>query len=165
MGDLEELQQRAYASSMGWFPALHERGHLAVRLHYAIGLNEEAGEVAGVVKKANLCGGLMDECGLHAPGKHSRQALSDEMADVLMYLCSFAAHENIDLLAAIASKGGELNERWGVMPVTAPHPDAVRLETLREMWRALNNDQDGYQFNKLELVTQFEAVLMAGGDN
>lgn len=112
-GELAGLQRQAYADSKGWFPALHERGHLAVRLHYAIGLNEEAGEVGGVIKKANLCGGLVDECELHKPGKHSKRALADEMADVFIYLLAFAEHEGIDIVAAVAAKKAELRERWG----------------------------------------------------
>lgn len=112
-GALAALQAQAYANSQAWFPNLHARGHREVRLHYAVGLNEEAGEVAGVIKKANLCGGLMETCDLHAPGRHTKEALSGEIADVLVYLAALAEHEGIDLAAAVDRKRAELVERWG----------------------------------------------------
>lgn len=116
--NLAELQAESYAHSAAWFPELHGRGHWPLTVQYGLGLNEEAGEVGGVVKKANICGGLMDECDLHKPGKHSRQALQDEMADVLVYLTAWAEHEGIDLMEAVRHKNAELTTRWG-------NPDAV----------------------------------------
>ena len=106
------IQQQAYADSQRWFPELHTRGHREVRLHYAVGLNEEAGEVAGVIKKANLCGGLMDSCDKHKDGKHSHRSLADEIADVFIYLAALAEHEGINLAAAAEAKHAELVERW-----------------------------------------------------
>ena len=110
---LDEIATEALANSATWFPKLHQRGHAQMRLHFGIGFAEEAGEVAGVVKKANLCDGLMDSCELHADGKHSRKALADEMADAFTYLVMLAAHEGIDLTDAYRSKRAELVERWG----------------------------------------------------
>lgn len=112
LSEMADFQAGAYADSKRWFPKLHARGHREVRLHYGIGLNEEAGEVGGVIKKANLCDGLTRECELHKPGKHSHEALRNELADVLIYLAALAEHEGIDLMQAAAEKRLELLERW-----------------------------------------------------
>ena len=109
---LRGLGERMYADSAAWFPTVHQRGTEAVTTHYALGLGAEAGEVLDVIKKADVCG-YSDTCKMHAPGKHSREALASEMADTLTYLLALAHHEGIDLRAAYEAKRAVNVERWG----------------------------------------------------
>lgn len=109
---LAELGAAMLHDSAAWFPIVHARGHQAVEVHFGLGVAGEAGEVADVVKKADVCG-LVDTCTMHAPGKHGRAALASELADVLTYTLALAAHEGIDLVAAYAAKRAENVGRWG----------------------------------------------------
>lgn len=117
------IAAQSLANSERWFPMVHGRGHLATTLHLGLGIGGEAGEVVDVVKKIDVCAGLLDECEMHKPGKHSRRALEDEMADLFTYLLALAAHEGVDLVAAWQRKQAECEERWGAAPSSVGEPE------------------------------------------
>lgn len=109
---LLELGQQMLADSAGWFPGVYERGDAATTVHLALGLCGEAGEVADVIKKADICG-LVPTCTMHSPGKHDVAALGAELADTLTYLLALAAHYGIDLDVEYLAKRAENVGRWG----------------------------------------------------
>ena len=99
-GPLNLIVQRSVENSQRWFPDMFSYQTPRMRLlHFVIGLGEEAGEVQGVVKKANRKGREID-----------REKLAHELADVLMYLFNIAAAADIDLARALAEKT-EINDR------------------------------------------------------
>lgn len=106
---LDELAERANVNSRRWFPHLYGAAPAADRIkHMTLGLNEEAGEVAGVIKK--LTG--------YAPGQaaHSgeqQERLAGELADVFVYLLNLAHDVNVDLMTAYLDKERVCNARWG----------------------------------------------------
>lgn len=110
---LDSLGALMFESSAAWFPEVHQRGPEAVRMHLALGIGGEAGEVLDVIKKVDICGALVPTCEKHADGKHSREALADELADCLTYLLNLAHLERIDLLGAYMAKRQVCIERWG----------------------------------------------------
>lgn len=106
---LNDLAATCAANSARWFPHLHDPAvtsrseHLK---HMALGLAEEAGEVAGIVKKATG----------YREGQASHSASPDlphELVDVLVYLLNIAAHQGVDLDAALTEKTAICDERWG----------------------------------------------------
>lgn len=127
--DLNALAAESLADSAAWFPGLHEQSRARLVNHFVLGIGGEAGEVLDVWKKADACQadqlrrlellepdealGLLPSCSTHADGKHSRQALEDELADLFTYMLNLAALLEIDLVAAKARKRRELIERWG----------------------------------------------------
>lgn len=100
---LRLLQIRSLRDSRAWFPDVHRTDHDAV-VHFALGIAGEVGELVNIVKKVNRGSeryvDVMDE-------------LSNEMADVLIYLCDMAETLNIDLEQAVDDKRAILVERWG----------------------------------------------------
>lgn len=112
MGPLSKLAETMHRDSAAWFPGVHERGHDAIITHFTLGVAGEAGEVADVVKKADICG-LVPSCDLHADGKHSAEALASELADVLTYTLALAHEAGVDLDAAYEAKRRVNVERWG----------------------------------------------------
>lgn len=109
---LDDLGAQMLADSRAWFGQAEV--HWNEVTHFALGLGGETGEVLDVIKKADVCGGeFADSCEFHAPGKHTREALAAEMADVLTYLLALAASLDIDLLAAYRAKRDVNVERWG----------------------------------------------------
>lgn len=108
MKALIDLAADCAANSERWFPHLHEGPQTERLKHMTLGLCEEAGEVAGVIKK--LTG--------YKPGqaKHSGDQLSKlgpEMADVLIYLLNIAHEMNIDLDGEVIAKTAVCEARWG----------------------------------------------------
>lgn len=108
-GPLNELAALASANSERWFPHLHDRTvtseHEQLK-HMALGLAEEAGEVAGVIKK--LTG--------YASGQDAHStydSLGMELCDVLVYAFNIAAILDLDLDSSLASKIAVCNGRWG----------------------------------------------------
>jgi len=106
---LNDLAEQAAINSQSWFPHLHDTSVTsdAERLkHMALGPTEEAGEVAGVIKK--LTG--------YRPGQaaHSIEGnLAFELVDVLVYALNIAHDQGLDLDAALAAKTAVCEERWG----------------------------------------------------
>lgn len=116
---LRRLGAQMLADSRAWFG--ESEVHWNEVLHFALGLGGESGEVLDVIKKADVCGGLFAEsCEFHADGKHSREALAAEMADVLTYLLALAASLDVDLLAAYRAKRAVNVERWGAPEEATP---------------------------------------------
>lgn len=109
---IEALGRQFVADSEHWFPAAHDRDSAAIVMHFALGLGGETGEVLDVIKKADLCG-LTESCPLHADGKHSREALASELADVFTYLLALASVTGVDLVAAYQAKRLVNTGRWG----------------------------------------------------
>jgi NTP pyrophosphatase (non-canonical NTP hydrolase) len=112
VNELSDLGRQMYEDSSRWFPMIHDGGHHDVRIHLTLGLGGEAGEVLDVIKKADVCGGFMESCRMHADGKHSSEALASELADVLTYLLALAHHEGVDLQAAYEAKRAFNADRW-----------------------------------------------------
>lgn len=109
---LDDLGAQMLADSRAWFGKAEV--HWNEVTHFALGLGGETGEVLDVIKKADVCGGeFADSCEFHAPGKHTREALADEMADVLTYLLALAASLDVDLLGAYRAKRAVNVGRWG----------------------------------------------------
>lgn len=105
MTDLNTLAADCLARARGWHPELFDRSHAEVLLHLALGANEEAGEVAGPIKKWDRhrnYGRLDDVRGEVAP----------EIVDVLMYVLQLAAFLGIDVDQAFAAKVAQNNVRW-----------------------------------------------------
>lgn len=107
--ELNELSETCLANSKRWFPHLHDPTITsdAERMkHLGLGLAEEAGEVAGIIKKATG----------YRPGQAAHSAppdLPSELVDVLVYLLNIAANAQIDLDTALANKTAECERRWG----------------------------------------------------
>ena len=106
---LNELAAMCRTNSERWFAHLHDPAITsdAGRLkHMALGLAEEAGEVAGVVKKMT---GYRDGQAKHSTGAN----LPHELVDVLVYLLNIAADQGVDLDSALIEKTAVCNQRWG----------------------------------------------------
>jgi NTP pyrophosphatase (non-canonical NTP hydrolase) len=104
--DLRRIQRESIADSRRWFPDLHDTlDHQAT--HFTLGLLGEAGEVANLVKKVKRGDTSWAEM---------TPRLADEMADVLTYLCDFAATLGIDLADEWAKKRLFNEERFGGEP-------------------------------------------------
>lgn len=110
---LAAMAHASLANSKRWFPDVHARGAEATTVHFALGIGGEAGEVLDVIKKADVCGGLMDSCAMHLDGKHSRLALENELADLFTYTLALAEHLDVNLRAAWLRKQAECEQRWG----------------------------------------------------
>jgi hypothetical protein len=97
---LNQLAEQSRSNSERWFPHLHDP-HITspneLLKHFTLGLTEEAGEVAGVVKK--MTGYRKGQADHSSPLN-----LAHELVDVLTYLLHIAAHEGIDIDAAVAEK-------------------------------------------------------------
>ena len=96
-------------NSLRWFPHLHdpEITSDAERLkHMALGLTEEAGEAAGIVKKST---GYLAGQAKHSTG----DGLAHELVDVLVYLLNIAHDQGIDMDVALAEKTAICEARWG----------------------------------------------------
>ena len=100
MSDLATMTRQMRADAETWFPALHQRDHMALVTAYTLGLAGEAGEVANEIKKLNRdVGG-------------ERQNLPAELADVLTYLLLLADECNVDIEAAYRKKRTFNRDRW-----------------------------------------------------
>ena len=108
---LNALTAQAATNSARWFPHLHDKDitsdneHLK---HMALGLTEEAGEVAGIIKKAT---GYRPEQRDHTTV--TTNDLAHELVDVIVYAFNIAAHLGIDLDAALHEKTVICQDRWG----------------------------------------------------
>ena len=109
------LQGRALNNSRRWFPHLHDPEQTTEfeRLkHMGLGLAEEAGEVAGVIKKiTGYKAGQANHSNIDIDAYRDR--LDSELIDVLVYLINIAADNGTDLLKAYLAKEETCNERWG----------------------------------------------------
>lgn len=103
---LNVLASRAWANSVRWFP--HQAGwsEHETLAHYALGAAEEAGEVAGVVKKHTAY--LADD-----PKRRGLDELAGEITDALTYLLALAGYLGLDLGAAWDANVAKCEERWG----------------------------------------------------
>lgn len=105
MSDLVDWSNECYFNSARWFPELHKRDKFAQLIHLTLGLVGEAGEVANVVKKLNR---HKDDRDINAT-----DTLSEEIADVAIYLFNLCALLEIDLGEEIAKKNLINEGRWG----------------------------------------------------
>lgn len=92
------------ADSQYWFPELHEGDQMKLITHYALGLAGETGELVNLIKKMNR-GSLIEA-----------EDVSNEIADVFIYLVDLAHSLGINVWDAFVSKHHDLEERWGKRP-------------------------------------------------
>lgn len=101
MTALDDLPARGLADSRAWFPGLHGNTH-DLLIHYTLGIAGEVGELVNLIKKWSR-GAPLDV-----------DAVSDECADVLIYLMDIMGVLGIVPSEAIEHKRAVLVERWGV---------------------------------------------------
>lgn len=101
--NLTDLQYRALRDSKSWFPSVHKTDHDAI-VHFGLGIAGEVGELVNLIKKVNRGSVTYAQV---------RIEMSNEMADVLIYLCDIAETMQIDLAQAVENKRAILIERWG----------------------------------------------------
>ncbi len=106
---LRSIALQCSRNSERWFPHLHDRDVTSLNeqlKHMALGLTEEAGEVAGIVKKLTGYTAGQDA--------HSRyESIGHELADVIVYAFNLAAVLDVDLDRALAEKTAICEARWG----------------------------------------------------
>lgn len=115
--NIDEMPAKTIADSRFWFPAIHDRQmvdslDMGALMHFALGIAGEVGELVNVIKKMNrdqLSG--LDTSETKRFLQH--QALSNECADVLIYLMDIMAVLNIVPSEAYQTKHKELVARWG----------------------------------------------------
>lgn len=100
-------------SSADWGNAMQgEVGEMVEALLITLETVASAGKVSNLVKKLRRV-----ETGIRgskdAPSDQLKKDLSDEMADILLYLDLLAAHFDIDLGESVRSKFNEVSEREG----------------------------------------------------
>jgi len=85
-------------------------GEIPCPFYYALALNEEAGEVAGKIKKL-----FRDNNGIITP--EIKEAIMKEMGDVLAYLAALGRSINTDLTEVAMTNAKKLTDRYtrGVM--------------------------------------------------
>ena len=88
-----------------------------VSLRWACALSGEVGEICNIIKK-QLRGDYQDT----ESAAKARQAISDEIADVLTYLDLLAASMNIDLSEALIKKFNEVSKRRNSSAATCTVP-------------------------------------------
>ena len=112
---LRSLSRQCSRNSERWFPHLHDRNVTSLNeqlKHMALGLTEEPGEVAGIIKKLTGYTAGQDA--------HSRyEAIGHELTDVIVYAFNIAAALNIDLDVALYEKTAICEQRWGRSEVAA----------------------------------------------
>lgn len=105
MTSIKEIQKTSFADSHRWFEDYHfNHTQHELRVHYALGMCGEVGELANLVKKVNR--GDMD-------WEDAKMEIGEEMADVLTYLLNLAEDMDIDLEAEWASKRRQNELRFG----------------------------------------------------
>ncbi len=97
---MSDIQRRCLTDSRYWFPRW-EHGSLDERIHQALSIAGEAGEVVEHIKKEHRGDGL------------DLFELGRELADVTIYVMNLAESVGIDLEAAIAEKRQLNVHRWG----------------------------------------------------
>ena len=103
---LNTYASAARSNSLRWFPQQSEWSHDVTLAHYALGAAEEAGEVAGIIKKVTA----------YAEGQANRRSLDElpgEIMDALIYLFALAGYLDIDLDAAWQDTVVKCEARWG----------------------------------------------------
>lgn len=99
--DFKEYQLQARTTAI--YPE-SGTGTYAALSYAVLGLTNEAGEVAGKLKKI-----YRDNAGQIT--KYSREALADELSDVLWYLSAVAVELNVDLDSVAEHNLDKLNSR------------------------------------------------------
>jgi NTP pyrophosphatase (non-canonical NTP hydrolase) len=101
--DMDDVQAECYANSRRWFPALAEMSQVYQLLYHGLGLCDEAGEIAGPIKKLNRIAvrlahdsmgdanfRLVDLVALDANASDLINEIRSELADVFAYLANLA---------------------------------------------------------------------------
>lgn len=115
--EIDGLAERCITDSRYWFPGIHGSDmsgtlDMGALVHFALGLAGEAGELVNLIKKLNRA---------HKSGEDVSELLpralvldlSDETADVLVYLMDIMAVLGIKPSEAYQRKHAILVERWG----------------------------------------------------
>lgn len=104
--DITKLTLGAGQDSNRWFgDRWSSRTKLQMLVHYALALAGEAGELANIVKKIDRGSILLNDA-------VTRNKLTGELTDVLVYLLNIANLLNIDLSRAYEQVRGQNNKRF-----------------------------------------------------
>ena len=103
---LNAMARQARSNSVRWFPHQSEWTQQETLAHYGLGATEEAGEVAGVIKKFTAY--LVDD-----PKRRTLDELPGEIVDALTYLLALAGYLLIDLETAWDDNIAKCEQRWG----------------------------------------------------
>lgn len=112
--DIKEAGRRIIHDSNFWFGD-HGGDLKAQVIHFALGIAGEAGEVADIIKKMDVCD-FGSTCDKHAPGKHDKAALGSEIADLLTYVFGMASILDIDIPWEMEMSRAKNVRRWGTPP-------------------------------------------------
>ena len=104
--DITRLTIGAGADSARWFGDIWgSRTKLQMLVHHTLALAGEAGELANIVKK-------IDRGSLQLNDAVTRNKLTGELTDVLVYLLNIANLLNIDLSRSYEQVRGQNNKRF-----------------------------------------------------